>query len=130
MFNAHLSLCSLPLFLSPRLANLSPNDKRNATTAPKLNLLPIYRCCEEPTNGQDGSQHCRCEERLQEHLQHLLTNTDTPTNCIRDALGADADNTDDWVMLTTNGGKRGRRRRGARWEPMQCHELLARVSDH
>jgi len=94
MFNAHLSLCSLPLFLSPCLANLSPNDKRNATTAPKLNLLPTYRCCEEPTNGQDGSQHCRCEERLQEHLQHLLTNTDTPTNCIRDALGADADNTD------------------------------------
>jgi len=34
------------------------------------------------------------------------------------------------VTLTTNGGKRGRRRGGAWWDPMLRHGLLARVSNH
>ena len=34
------------------------------------------------------------------------------------------------VTLTTKGGKRGRGRGGARWEPMQRHGLLAQVSNH
>jgi len=42
-------------------------------------------------NGQDGLWHCRHEEQLQEHMQHLLK-TDAPTNHIRDTLAADADN--------------------------------------